>query len=193
MTAIFDALTARIEELERRTGALERRETSSAWRWDDLQGPATAGKTSATAPSFDYTNIGYLFPQNDTTRRLYYVFQLPHAWKEGSTIYPHIHFRQTDSATPTFKLDYSWHNIGAAIPAFTTLTMATTVVTYTSGSIHQIATNTSGISGSGKTISSLLLCKLYRDDNIVSGDVLVWAMDVHYLRDSHGSKQEYVK
>ncbi len=190
---LHDVLTARIEELERRTGMLERRETSSAWRWDDLQGPATAGKTSETAPTFDYTNIGYLFPQGDTTKRLYYVFQLPHAWAEGTIIYPHVHYRQTNSATPTFKLDYSWHNIGAAIPAFTTLTMATTVVTYTSGSIHQIATSTSGIAGTGKTISSILACKLYRDDNTVNGDVLVYHMDIHILSDSHGSRQEYIK
>lgn len=183
-----------IDDLARRIARLETSEVSPAVRYDDLVMPATATKQGSNLkPVFDETNVGYLFPKNDTSAVLYMVFQLPHKWKEDSEIYPHIHFRQTDSATPTFKLDYSWHNIGAAIPAFTTLTMATTVVTYTSGSIHQIATSTSGIAGTGKTISSILACKLYRDDNTVNGDVLVYQMDIHILSDSHGSRQEYIK
>ena len=194
MTAIFDALTARIEELERRTGALERRETSSAWRWDDLQGPATAGKTSATAPTFDYTNIGYLFPQGDTTKRLYYVFQLPHAWAEGTTIYPHVHYRQTTAATPVFRIVYGWYSAGAGVTAPKTVyTMSTAVAPYTSDRIHQILTNTTGISGTGQTIGSILVCALYRDDSTVAGDVLMYALDIHYLRDTHGSISEYGK
>lgn len=183
-----------MNDLERRVAKLEVQETSPAGRYDDLLGPITSSRVGANnKPDFDATNVGYLFPQNDTGEVLYMVFQMPHAWKEESTVYPHVHFLQTGSSMPVFKISYAWHSIGGTVPAFATLTMSTAAVSYTSGSIHQIATNTSGISGSGKTISSLLLCKLYRDDNIVSGDVLVWAMDVHYLRDSHGSKQEYVK
>ncbi len=192
---LHDVLTARIEELERRTGMLERRETSSAWRWDDLQGPATAGKTSATAPTFDYTNIGYLFPQNDTTRRLYYVFQLPHAWAEGTMIYPHVHYRQTTSATPVFRMLYAWYNIGGAVATPTRVyRMDTPVVPYSSGSIHQVLyASGGGIPGADKTISSILVCALHRNDSNTGGDVLYYELDIHYLRDAHGSRGEYTK
>lgn len=42
-------------------------------------------------------------------------------------------------------------------------------------------------------LSSIILCKLYRDDNLTMGDVLAWELDFHYVIDSRGSRQEYVK
>lgn len=183
-----------INELEKRIARLEVQEVSPALRYDDLVMPATSTKQGSNLkPDFDETNVGYLFPQNDTSEVLYLIYQLPHRWQEGSVIYPHVHFRQTGSATPTFKLAYSWHNVGEAIPSYTTLTMATMVATYTSGSIQQIARSTSGIDGAGKTISSILTCKLYREDNAVTGDVLMYQVDLHILADSHGSRLEYTK
>lgn len=50
------------------------------------------------------------------------------------------------------------------------------------------------IDGSGITgVSSILDIKLYRDDNVVTGDVLVKEFDIHYLVDADGSRQEYIK
>jgi hypothetical protein len=66
-------------------------------------------------------------------------------------------------------------------------------ITYTSGTIQQIAKGAAGIVGTGKNISSLVLVKLYRDDNIVTGDVLAWQFDVHIECDSYGSELEYTK
>lgn len=77
-------------------------------------------KGSGTKPDWDATNLGFLFPQNNVTEIIYLNVQLPHRWKEGSTIYPHIHFFQDQNVTPTFKLDYRWVNIGDSVPSFTT-------------------------------------------------------------------------
>lgn len=162
--------------------------------WIDYTMPLTTGKVGANSkPDFDYTNIGYLFPQNDTSEALYMVVQLPHGYKVGSNINPHVHYKRTEETTPTFKIDYAWFNIGDEQPAYTTLTMNQHPIAYTSGSRHAIAEATDMLVGDSKGISSLLLVKLYRDDNAVTGDVLAWQFDCHIECDTLGSSEEYIK
>jgi hypothetical protein len=98
-----------------------------------------------------------------------------------------------------FKVDYMWVNIGDAPPSWTTITLDTYAVEYVSGSMHQILKASTHIDGTGKGISSILKCKLYRDDDVyvdsvnTNGDVLVSDFDVHFQLDSNGSKEEYIK
>jgi hypothetical protein len=167
----------------------------NATTFEDLIVPLTSTRVGAsTKPDFDETNVAYLFPQNDATEKLFIIVQFPHAWKEGSTIHPHIHWQQASSSNVTWKIDYKWFNINAAVPgAFTTLTMDTLVNTYVSGSLHQISKSSAGISGTGLTMSSIMLIKLYRQDNTYTGDAAAWQFDIHYERDSLGSNAEYVK
>jgi len=162
--------------------------------WDDLLQPATSGKKGPNdKPDFDYTDLVALFPQNDATEALYYNIQLPHYWKEGSTIYPHVHFLQNQNISPTFKMYYRWIQLGETPPSWNTYIMQTTVETYTSGTISQIVHGSVGVSGVGKTISSILQITLYRQDNVYSGDCKVMSFDIHIEKDSLGSSQEYVK
>ncbi len=151
---------------------------------------------SQTKPDWDSTNFGLLFPRNDTSEYIVFNVQMPHRWKEGTTIYPHVHFFQDQNVTPTFKIDYRWVNIGASVPSFTTGYTMSTIVgsqTWTTGMLHRVVGNSTGISGSGKTISSMLQIKLYRDDNTYSGDCLVVSFDIHYEIDGLGSSLEYTK
>jgi hypothetical protein len=163
--------------------------------FDDLTFDLTSGKQGALdKPDFNYTEGGYAFPQNDTDEILYLTKQMPHNWKEGSTVEPHLHFRQTSSSWPVFKIDYRWYNVGDVIPAgWTTLTFDTPIVSYVTGTIHQIADSSGTVSGVGKTVSSMFQVKLYRDDNVVTGDVVALQFDLHYEIDSLGSRDEYVK
>lgn len=162
--------------------------------FDDLVVPLTTSKQGANAkPDYDFTNNGYLFPQNNATEILYLIVQMPHAWREGSTVYPHVHYQQAAGTAVTFKIDYKWFNAGEAVPAsWTTLTMGTNVFTYVSGNLHQISEG-DGIVGTGKKISSILLIKLYRQDNTTTGDVLTLQFDIHYEKDSMGSAEKYEK
>lgn len=163
--------------------------------WTDLRAPATTIRQGATGkPDFDTTDLGLLFPQNDPDEIAYIIMQLPHEWKEGSELRPHIHYIQDEAEVPVFKMEYRWTNNGAA-PAgsFTTLTQNGLKFIYVSGSLMQVATFPA-IDGTGKTLSSILEVKLYRDDNVVSGAVLVKEFDVHYQIDQErGSRQESVK
>lgn len=59
--------------------------------------------------------------------------------------------------------------------------------------MHQINEGIGGIDGVGKTLSSMLLCKLYRDDNVYTGDALTYQFDIHIMIDSFGSELEHIK
>lgn len=144
-------------------------------------------------PDWDSTNIGFLFPQNDATEKLWVVAQMPHQWKVGSTIYPHVHVRQARDEQATFKIDYQWYDIGDTIPSAATYTMNTYAITYSSGTIAQLIKGSGGISGAGLGISSILKIVLYRQDNVYGADMLVDQFDIHYEVDSLGSNEEYTK
>jgi len=163
--------------------------------WDDLRFPASRIRQGATAkPDFDVTNLGLLFPQDDATEIAYIIGQMPHEYLLESDLEPHIHFFQEEATTPTFKLDYRWYKNGAdPTGSFTTITAATFAFTYTSGTIMQIASFPSIDATGIDSVSSIIDIKLYRDDDDISGDVLLKEFDIHYKIDSLGSRQQFTK
>ena len=169
----------------------------NATGWDDLLVPFTESvKGSLPKPDWDATNYAFAFPQNDATEYVSFNFQMPHRWKEGTTVYPHVHFLQDQNQAPTFKLDWRWFNLGASVPSFTTgYTMGTLLgnQTWSSGLLSRIVHGSGGLDGTGKTISSILQIKLYRSDNLYTGDCLAVSFDLHYQIDSFGSASEYTK
>lgn len=169
----------------------------SATAWDDLVMPLTSGKQGALAkPDFDYTNVGYSFPKNDATEILYLIAQMPHKWKLGGRIFPHVHWCQGISSRADYYIDYKWVNLAASTTAvFTTYAMLSTEMAWVSGStIHQLSTNTAGILNTNITnVSSILLFKLYRNDDVYPGNALTYQFDLHYECDSLGSNTEYSK
>ena len=167
----------------------------AATTWDDLVVPLTTTRIGANnKPDFDFDEIAYMFPQNNTSEILYFVVQMPHRRKIGSNIHPHVHYRQATSDVPVFKLDYKWFNIGSSEPTtWNTYIMDQPLVSWTDSSTHQLNTGALMIDGSSYGLSSMMLCKLYRDDNIVTGDVAVWQFDIHIEIDSFGSNEEFSK
>lgn len=180
------------------TGELHMRGTpvlkGAATCWDDMLFPFSQAKQGSNLrPDFDQTNVGLLFPRNDATEIIYIVAQIPHSYKEGTDLHPHLHWQQSASTAVTWKMDYKWFNIGTAVPAdFTTIATSTGVITYVSGNLSQLS-NFPTITGTGKTISSLLLIKIYRDDNVTSGDVLGFQFDIHFEKDTIGSRDLLTK
>jgi len=163
--------------------------------WDDYQVPLTRDKQGqASKPDYDFTEHGLLFPQNDPTEIVYITLQMKHAMVIGTPLRPHVHYVQDGAAFPVFKMDYRWYeNGGDPTGAFTTLTASSFAFAYVAGSILQIAIFPE-IDGSHITsVSSVLDVKLYRDDNVVAGDVLTKEFDMHYQTDGRGSLSEYTK
>jgi hypothetical protein len=173
-------------------------EAANGTYWDDYQLNLTMGKQGANAkPDYDYTNLGYLFPKNDATEILSLVGQMPHKWKFGSRIFPHVHWTQNASTNPVFKAAYKIYANNSSVPAnYTVYEMSTQVFTYTSGNFAQISTNTTGIDLSSLIltgVSTILKFKFYREDNAYTGDCLVDHFDIHHEIDSFGSRGEYIK
>lgn len=163
--------------------------------FEDMRFNATRIRQGATAkPDFDTTNLGLLYPQNDDTEIGYISDQMPHAWKIGTSIYPHIHYWQDEAQETVFKLDYRFADNGTdPSGSFTTIAASNFVFTYTSGTILQIIAFPSIDLSAFSGLSLWFDFKLYRDDNIVTGDVLLKGFDFHYEIDRPGSRDEFTK
>jgi hypothetical protein len=164
----------------------------------DACSPFDPVNATANAPNFATLNTGftvwvYKFPSN-SDRNVEFRCQIPHSYAEGTNIIPHVHFipqSGTIGQTVNWTLDYVWVNIGATIPAsVTSITRTyTTVAGDTNKHIMLDIPNSSGISGTGKTISSQLICRLWRDVSVDTwnGNVCLLAVDFHFQVNSLGS------
>lgn len=183
-----------------------------ATAWDDLMIPGQSVKvTGASPPDFaagfagDATLEAYFFDGGNTMEQIFFSVQMPHAWKQGSTIYPHVHFApastnagDTAGRVVRFILEYTWANIGETFGASSVLNLdSASFVPNTSQWKHLLAVAASGIDAAGKTLSSMLMCRLYRDPadsaDTYPQDVAFLQFDVHYEIDALGSEQEYAK
>lgn len=184
----------------------------NATAWDDYMIPGTSVKATGTSPpdllgSFvgDNTLDLYAFDGVSLLEQVFFTIQLPHCWKEGSTIYPHVHFSpvSTNSADTTprvvrFGFEYTWASIGSAFGAPNTIYLdSAAFVPNTSQWKHLLCVNGTGIAGTGHTLSSMLVCRLFRDpaDSVDTypQDVAFLQFDIHYERDGFGSAQEFIK
>ena len=164
-------------------------------RFNDIVFELTPSRIGSNdKPDYDYTNVGLLFPQNNVNEIAYFTIQLPHSWKVGTTIYPHIHIIQSANQQATFRVEYKWYDIGDPVPAnWSIYNLDTYAITYTSGTISNIIKGTDGIDGAGMGISSILKIKLFRTDNVYTGDMLADQFDIHIEIDGFGSQEEYIK
>lgn len=164
--------------------------------WDDLRAPATAINPigPVSAPSPDATTPGLLF-EAGKDQMIYIVMQLPHTWKMGTSIYPHIHWEPATNNIGTVKwqLSYRWRNHGATAAALTDLTLLTLTTGGVANVLRYDAFDT--ISGDTKDISSMLQIALSRTGTADSftGSARLLEFDIHYQVDSRGSRQERSK
>jgi hypothetical protein len=179
--------------------------------WDDLMIPGFSVRVGAVAPDFEPGFVGdaslYMLAFNgiSTVEEVHFALQLPHCWKEGSTIYPHVHFvpwstntGDTNARVVRFSLDYTWASINGTFGSKGLFLMdSDPFVPNTSQWKHLLAKNATGISGAGHTISSMLVCRLFRDgaDSVDTypQDVGFLQFDIHFEVDSLGSDAEYAK
>jgi len=165
-------------------------------RWTDRSVSATRAKQGQTQkPDFDFTELGLLFPQNDPSEKIYILDQMLHEKKFGTPLDLHFHFIQTSALLPVFKADYRFYNNGDIVPGWTSITsLGVGKLTYPgSGDMLQIIDFPEIPAPADENVSSNIDLIFYRDDNIISGDVLVKFIDFHFQKDGDGSRQEYVK
>jgi len=91
-------------------------------------------------------------------------------------------------------MDYRWYDNGSLMPGvFTTIEANNFIFQYSGGNMLQIVSFPE-IDGSGIVgVSSIMDIKLYRDDNVAIGDVLTKEFDIHYKKNTIGSRTELIK
>ena len=183
--------------------------------WDDLRGPVNAVRVGpAGAPDFSQfkddgggsTGVFAFWFDSGTEQQVYFSAQLPHTYAEGTNIEPHVHWVSADTAGGSgtdvcWGLEYTWANING--------TFGNTAIIYadeqSNGSGETITvdkhyyTDFAAISGTGKTISSMLVCRLFRDATGTGGtddyddDAGLLEFDFHFEIDTVGSRAEITK
>jgi hypothetical protein len=169
--------------------------------WDDMQVNGFGMRGGASAPDFKaFGPSGNLYcfsyAGSGPAQYAYFSIQMSHAYKEGSAIYPHIHWAPGNANAGNVKwfFEYSWASVNGTFgaPQILPVIDAADGVAWK----HQIASFDT-ISGVGQTISSILICRLSRNsgdgDDSYAGDAFLLQCDLHYEVDSAGSRQELIK
>lgn len=167
--------------------------------WDDLRVPLErgqlAGGSNPTFEKFKDDGAGsngvyaYNFSDGD---ELFFSVQLPHSWKEESTIYPHLHLAcKANGSGKKTKLvfEYTWQDITGTFGNTTVVEKEVDLDTAFKHLIFDVPTD--GIAGTGNKISSILFCRVARaaasSDNFTGGIYLLeW--DAHFEVDTIGSR-----
>ena len=182
--------------------------------WDDfLVNPDATSRGGSKAPTWggsafkkseDGTSQGVFLWMFSTTEEneLYFTVQLPHKYKVGTALYPHVHWT-TAVGTPTatnvvWGLEYSVVAIGGNYPVTQTLTSSSIINAITLTGTHQhLISSLGSIPGTGIGISTIIICRLYRaaghTNDTFANEVGLLSMDFHYEIDTEGSRSEYTK
>ena len=173
-----------------------------ATTWEDVQIPGYSTRFfGGNAPTFAVWNGSTLYlPEFDDDAgddQVYFTVQIPHAWKEGSTIYPHVHFvadnAPASGTTVEWGLEYTWTSVNG------TFSTSSTIYGSTDGigtDVHEVV-GLGGIDGTGQKISSMLICRLFRNASGATddfeGNIMLLQFDIHYEVNSAGSRLEFIK
>jgi hypothetical protein len=164
-------------------------------RWETLD--VVLRQNASGKPDRDYTNNNFLFPQNDTSEVASGLSPLPRAWLGTlgvpTKLYPVIIFSQTGASAPTFKMDYRLLRNGVAVPAYATLTSTGVKYTYlgSGGMTQTLVFPAIDVPGGEECLSPVFDVKVYRSDNVVTGDVAVKAVVVQHEVFAIGSRLQY--
>lgn len=189
--------------------------------WTDMRVAATAGITGASNPPtltqfkddgagsvgvFSYSFADQAVAGNE--EQLWFEAQLPHSYKEGTDLKAHLHWTPAAGGAANefvkWGLEYAWANVDGTFGNTTIITSdastastATTSgdTTLTAGKQYISALGT--ITGTGKTLSSMLVCRVFRNSSHADDDLaqaaFLFEIDFHFEMDIQGSRQEYVK
>lgn len=180
--------------------------------WDDLRVPVTSTKLGGPKdPGFaavldngsgSQGVFTYLFDAG-TEEEIYFTCQLPHNWKKETSLHPHVHWIPISNGSAGQKvcwgLEYSVQAIGSVF--------GNSVIIYgniVSPSVDPLVAKTHYLTSLGAismagitTISSMLICRLFRDATGSGGtdsytaDAALLEVDFHYEIDSLGSNNEH--
>ena len=195
------------------TGHLTFEGTARPWRDElydavSLQQSGTGVSRNLTEGTVEFIATAVYHATFSSADAMICNIQLNHDKDITSSIYPHIHWFQEKNYAPNFLLAYRWQiNGGIKTTAWTLLKCNTLAFTYVSGSLNQISYSAPISAPSNAGISDILQFRIFRDTTNAStlftgtcpyntggnATVGVTAFDIHFMIDSLGSTDEYVK
>lgn len=167
--------------------------------WDDLRFPVTGISIGGFASPPDVqTDTGLLLFDTAAVETVGILAQMPHAWKQGSAIRPHVHWAKTTDAANgvVWSMRYKKFGVGDLQGAWSAIFTSTDIEAADSTQKSMISTFPE-IDMTGNTLSDLILIQLGRlvtdAGDTYGADALLYEFDIHYQIDSQGSRQEFIK
>jgi hypothetical protein len=182
--------------------------TGTATVWEDLRidGLSTNGGASEPVLTDNFAGVSGMYQRlwqgSSQDDRMFFNIQMPHAWKQGGGFEIHIHtFPWTTPAagdTAVWEFSYRWENINGNYGAFTTNTVKQPLNGTTQWQHKLVELLNMATPAVGKTLSSILTCRLRRlassnASDTYTGGMGVLYVDGHYEVDALGSKDELIK
>jgi len=178
--------------------------TNVSDEWDDLRFPAQAINPAGAvaAPAVDTTESGFpgtLLFDAGTVEMIAGVAQIPHIWKVGSDLRPHIHWAKSTSAAGRVIWHFYYRVLRrrGAPDAWVGPIVGVDELYTTDTAESEGITTFGNIPGSSLDLSQMLCWKIYRkaDDagDTYAADARLHEFDIHYQTDSHGSGAEFMK
>lgn len=178
--------------------------TGSATTWEDVNWNVMQGRTEATnIPNFIpmVGNIyGNCFSVNNVIQLG--VIEIPHSWKEGSTIEAHVHWATSGAAATNgpknvaWSLEYSWANmdntsISTGFPATTIISGNTVMPANTYPALTHVYTSLGTITLTNGKVGAGLVGRLRRltaTGTAPTGNPFALQVGLHYEQDTMGSR-----
>lgn len=171
--------------------------------WDDSQASAGIFRTGVSSLTLDALVGGiyqYRFDVNDQVHIP--AIQFSHSLLVNSAIAPHLHLinKNAIGASPlniSFEFEWAWVNINGQILASANDPQVMDIGGL--GALTHFILEFSEITPSGDQggISSLFMCRMKRvaavSNPYNTADIFTGGFDLHYIKDSIGSTQEYIK
>lgn len=175
--------------------------------WDDVCGPLLTVRSSAPYNAPVFTRIPlttgeiwqYAFQRQTTAaneQEAMFSIQLPHSYKRGTAVYPHLHFipSTTNGGDIVWGLEFvSGPLVGAYPTASTTYYMTNSATLRTN--MTMVIQGWQAIPGGVMKESSCIFGRIFRYSRTGGGDtypdaVFGISFDLHFQRDTLGSTDE---
>ena len=150
------------------------------------------GLVGVTTGSFGVPALAF-YP--DVLSEIFFSAQLPHRYMEGGDIYPHPHWMCKDDTTGNalWGLEYTWVNVYGSVA---NTTIVENAIPVPAQGVHA-ATDIAELDGTGKTISSIIQGRLYRDGtnalDTLNSIVYMSEFDFHIPVNTAGSESFWIK
>jgi hypothetical protein len=170
--------------------------------WNDFVVPGTAARAgSVNPPAFvEFRDGIYTLAfggGNSKFDQVFLAIQMPHDWDEGTQIEPHIHWAPAAVTTATdqvnWNFEYVWQNHESVFPSSST--KINNILDDVGVAYRHNITSFGLIDATGMTISSILMCRLWRngDTDSYNNDAFLLSFDIHYQTNTIGSREQYTK